>query len=114
MTLPIWLDGLKNHSLASISIIGINTDNLAYPMGRHLVLTCCIFLILRLGALGFLPSNLTADQGILNLGLHDQVLMLEWVQDNIEVFGGDPNRVTLLGFSAGAHSVLIAFSTASN
>ncbi|KAK5049927.1 hypothetical protein LTR84_004046 [Exophiala bonariae] len=59
----------------------------------------------RLGALGFLNSVLAAEEGILNLGLHDQVLLLEWVQENIAAFGGDPNQVTLMGLSAGAHSV---------
>lgn len=57
------------------------------------------------GALGFLPSTLTAKEGALNLGLRDQVLLFQWVQKNIEAFGGDPSRVTLFGLSAGAHSV---------
>lgn len=59
----------------------------------------------RLGALGFLPSRLSAKEGVLNLGLRDQTLLLEWVRDNIKTFGGDPARVTLYGLSAGAHSV---------
>ena len=59
----------------------------------------------RIGALGFLPSTTTAEEGILNLGLHDQILLFKWVQDNIEAFGGDPSQVTLFGLSAGAHSV---------
>ncbi|KAI9736296.1 MAG: hypothetical protein M1834_001182 [Cirrosporium novae-zelandiae] len=59
----------------------------------------------RIGALGFLPSTVTAKEGILNLGLHDQVVLLEWVRDNIGKFGGDPNQVTLFGLSAGAHSI---------
>jgi triacylglycerol lipase len=58
-----------------------------------------------IGALGFLPSTTTADEGILNLGLHDQILLFKWVQDNIETFGGNPSEVTLFGLSAGAHSV---------
>ncbi|KAF9886102.1 hypothetical protein FE257_012037 [Aspergillus nanangensis] len=61
--------------------------------------------IRSIGALGFLPSAVTADEGILNLGLHDQILLLKWVQDNIEAFGGDPSQVTLIGLSAGAHSI---------
>jgi hypothetical protein len=59
----------------------------------------------RLGALGFLPSKLTAKEGSLNLGLKDQSLLLEWVQENISAFGGDPDDVTVMGCSAGAHSV---------
>ena len=59
----------------------------------------------RIGALGFLPSKLTFEEDIINLGLHDQVFLLQWVQDNIEQFGGDKNDVTIFGLSAGAHSV---------
>jgi carboxylesterase type B len=59
----------------------------------------------RIGSLGFLPSRVSAKEGVLNLGLHDQVLLFEWVQENIAAFGGDKNNVTLAGLSAGAHSV---------
>ncbi|TIA52077.1 alpha/beta-hydrolase [Aureobasidium pullulans] len=59
----------------------------------------------RIGALGFLNSKVTEKEGVLNLGLHDQVLMLEWVRDNIAAFGGDEGDVTLVGLSAGAHSI---------
>jgi carboxylesterase type B len=59
----------------------------------------------RLGAFGFLPSSLTNKEGLLNLGLRDQILLFQWVQENIEAFGGDPGNVTLFGLSAGAHSV---------
>lgn len=59
----------------------------------------------RIGALGFLNSELTEKEGLLNLGLRDQTLLLEWVQQNIQDFGGDPNQVTIAGLSAGAHSI---------
>ncbi|GFF36787.1 lipase 1 [Aspergillus udagawae] len=59
----------------------------------------------RIGALGFLPSTVSAQEGILNLGLHDQILAFKWVQENIEAFGGNPSQVTLIGLSAGAHSI---------
>lgn len=59
----------------------------------------------RVGALGFLPSALTAKEELLNLGLRDQQLLFEWVQENIEAFGGDPDNVTIMGLSAGAHSI---------
>lgn len=59
----------------------------------------------RVGALGFLPSARSAQEGILNLGFQDQRVLLGWVQDNIGEFGGDKNNVTLMGLSAGAISV---------
>jgi carboxylesterase type B len=59
----------------------------------------------RIGALGFLPSTVTAEEGSLNLGLRDQIVLFEWVQANIAAFGGDSDNVTLIGLSAGAHSV---------
>ena len=55
----------------------------------------------RVGAEGFLYL---AD-GIANLGLLDQIAALEWVQKNIDAFGGDPCKVTIFGESAGAMSV---------
>lgn len=57
----------------------------------------------RLGFLGFLSTGDARAPG--NAGLKDQVLVLEWVRDNIDRFGGDPNLVTLMGYSAGAFSV---------
>ncbi|KAJ7921413.1 carotenoid ester lipase precursor, partial [Mycena leptocephala] len=58
----------------------------------------------RLNAFGFLAGREVIDAGITNLGLRDQIFALEWVQKHIEKFGGDPDRVVLGGFSAGAIS----------
>ncbi|WP_142827470.1 carboxylesterase/lipase family protein [Planococcus soli] len=62
----------------------------------------------RLGALGFLHlGGVGGDDfsGSCNCGILDQISALQWVQDNIERFGGDPERVTVFGESAGAMSI---------
>lgn len=57
----------------------------------------------RLGTLGFLALNDGDTKG--NYGLADQITALEWVRRNIKDFGGDPDRITIFGQSAGAGSV---------
>lgn len=63
----------------------------------------------RLGTLGFLATDELADEGAEdgwgNYGLADQQAALEWVQRNVGAFGGDPDRVTIVGESAGGFSV---------
>ncbi|GAB6020884.1 Carboxylesterase 5A [Chamberlinius hualienensis] len=58
----------------------------------------------RLAALGFLSTNDKNASG--NYGLFDQNLALIWVQNNVERFGGDKRKVTIMGQSAGAALVM--------
>ncbi|KFA45392.1 hypothetical protein S40293_09870 [Stachybotrys chartarum IBT 40293] len=55
--------------------------------------------------LGSLPSPLFEEESLLNLGLLDQNLFLQFVQKHASSFGADPGMVTLGGLSAGGHAV---------
>ncbi len=64
----------------------------------------------RLGALGFLGMYALQQENSSfettgNYGFLDQRAAMHWVQDNIAAFGGDPDRVTIFGESAGGLSV---------
>ncbi|KAH8102123.1 carboxylesterase from carbohydrate esterase [Cristinia sonorae] len=57
----------------------------------------------RLSTLGFLALNDGKTKG--NFGIGDQITALDWVRQHITAFGGDPDRITVFGQSAGAASV---------
>lgn len=57
----------------------------------------------RLAFFGF--TSIGSNEAIGNAGFKDQVLVLKWIRDHIEHFGGDSQRVTLMGKSAGSISV---------
>lgn len=66
----------------------------------------------RLGPFGFCSHpDLTDEKGICgNFGLYDQTAAIRWVRANISAFGGNPDKMTLMGQSAGAISVSIHLS----
>lgn len=66
----------------------------------------------RLGMLGFLDLSRYGEafKDTASLGFQDQIAALRWVATNIASFGGDPERVTLIGGSAGAGAVLALLS----
>jgi len=57
----------------------------------------------RLGAFGYLHYPGVSDG---TMGISDILAALEWAQDHIVQFGGDPDRVTIMGQSAGAHAIM--------
>ncbi|ESK87001.1 extracellular triacylglycerol lipase precursor [Moniliophthora roreri MCA 2997] len=59
----------------------------------------------RLGPLGFPQSEAAIEQGALNLGLKDMIAALKWVKLNVRKFGGNPDKVTVFGESAGARAI---------
>jgi carboxylesterase type B len=116
LNLNIWTPAADNGKRPVIFFIhggghveGSNSDGFAVGQGllrgREAVMVSVNY---RLGALGYLYlgellGDAYATSG--NNGLLDQLLALQWVRKNIAAFGGDPDRITLMGHSAGAKSV---------
>ncbi|XP_061177723.1 uncharacterized protein LOC133186505 [Saccostrea echinata] len=76
--------------------------------GSRLVLKGDIIVVTinyRLNIFGFFSTGSSDTRG--NYGLYDQQLAIKWVKENIVAFGGDPNRITLFGESAGGVSTTL-------
>jgi carboxylesterase type B len=89
---------------------GFNTNSNANFNGSGLVLASEMNMIVvtsnyRVGPYGFLASQEVLEGGSINNGLKDQRKAMEWVQQHIKHFGGDPGHVVLSGDSAGAASI---------
>lgn len=80
------------------------TANATWYDGTNLARRGCVVVAInyRLGAFGFAGRN--------DVGLLDQITALQWVQENVARFGGDPTNVTIFGESAGGCSVLALFA----
>lgn len=76
--------------------------------GPHRILNKCVIFVTfnyRVGAFGFLALALDEYSG--NMGMKDQQLAMEWTNEHISSFGGNPKQITLMGQSAGAASVCL-------
>ena len=92
----VWIYG-GSFVVGSNSMI---TQGPAHFMDRDAIV---VLLNYRLGALGFL--SLCTDNVPGNAGLRDQNMAMQWVNENIKSFGGNPQQVTIFGESAGSFSV---------
>lgn len=92
----VWIHG-------GAFIMGDGDDGAAGP--DHFISEDVVYVTInyRLGILGFLSTGDSAAVG--NYGMKDMVLALQWVQNNIVNFGGDPDQVTIFGVSAGGVAV---------
>jgi para-nitrobenzyl esterase len=100
----VWIHGGSNRSGWSYE------DNYrGYSLAPHGVIVVTV--AYRQGAFGFLSHlDLADEDAVANFGMWDLIAALQWIQDNIEKFGGDPDRVTLFGESAGGENVLALMS----
>ncbi|PBP25299.1 lipase 3 precursor [Diplocarpon rosae] len=103
--LPVlfWIFGGGFESGSTARYDGSSLVKESAETGRPIILVAVNY---RVGGFGFLPGREVLADGSTNLGLLDQRLGLQWVADNIAAFGGDPEKVTIWGESAGAISVL--------
>ncbi|CAH0553724.1 unnamed protein product [Brassicogethes aeneus] len=91
------------HMFAGGFVFGLSTFD---SNGPHYFMEYDVVIVTvnyRIGPFGFLSTGDTIVPG--NMGLKDQNMALRWLQKNIQFFGGDPNKVTIFGMSAGSASV---------
>ncbi|KAF6759858.1 Alpha/Beta hydrolase protein [Ephemerocybe angulata] len=104
----VWIHG-GGYALGSASKPGLSSmriydgNDLVRDSGGKVI---AVLIQYRLGLFGFLAGSDVKKNGVLNAGLRDQQFALQWVQSHISKFGGDPEKVTIWGQSAGGGSVL--------
>ena len=118
--LNIWTPTLKKDAKLPVMVWvhgGSNKSGWAYEpnyYGHKLAQQGVIVVSVayRQGVFGFLSHpDLPRDEPVANFGYWDLIASLQWIHDNIEKFGGDPERVTMFGESAGAENILALMAT---
>ena len=104
----MWIHGgAFDHGFAS----EMEFDGMQYAM-RDTVLVSVNY---RVGIFGFMALEYLRredpNHSVGNYGILDQIMALRWIRKNIEKFGGDPDRITVFGQSAGAMSVQTLISS---
>jgi para-nitrobenzyl esterase len=123
LTLSVWTPGHAPGAHRPVMVFlyggGFIGGSAAYPLydGAKLAANGAVVVGLnyRIGIFGFFAhpalSAESRHKASGNYGLLDQIAALEWVKDNIAAFGGDPERVTVFGESAGAVSIAVLMTS---
>lgn len=83
-----------------------NLITLSRSIGKPVIYVALNF---RLSIFGYARLPLLRDQKSLNVGMRDQRVGIQWVKDDIAAFGGDPERITAFGLSAGGTMTSLQF-----
>ena len=115
--LNVWTSALAQGDKQPVMVWmhgGSNINGYAHEpnyLGHNIAKKGVVYVSLnyRLGSLGFMAHpGLSAEssRGISgNYALLDQIAALQWIHENIEAFGGDPDNVTLAGESSGGYNI---------
>lgn len=113
--LNVWTPSADRSAGAGLPVMvwihgGSNVNGFAYEpnyLGHRLAARGVVVVSLnyRLGLLGFFAHPALGDDGSGRQGILDQAAALRWVRTNIAAFGGDPQRVTVFGESAGGTNI---------
>ena len=100
----VWIfgGGLYTGSVADPQYNLSGIVKVSQDMGQPIIAVAMNY---RLNMYGFMQTPQLLAEGSSNAGLLDQRMALRWIQENIDAFGGDPDRVTVWGESAGAQSI---------
>lgn len=123
MNLNVWTQSLDTEAQKPVLVFfhgggytnGSSIESAAYE-GKNLSAYGDVVVVTvnhRLNVLGFLDLSAYGDEyaNTANLGIMDLVASLEWIQENIANFGGDPSNVTIFGQSGGGGKVTTLLRT---